>query len=181
MIIWINGTFGVGKTTAAKGLQKRIPGSDIFDPESVGQLLREQLPSTRTYSDFQDEPLWRELTRVILERSNQSGNRTIIVPMTVTNPIYFDEIVGELRRRGHLVHHVSLMASTTTVKRRLLRRFERPDSWGGQQADARIQALTDPLFNQHIQTDRLTKQGVVDAIALSCDLHIAPPCRKRLF
>lgn len=181
MIIWINGTFGVGKTTAAKGLQKRIPGSDIFDPESVGQLLREQLPWTRTYSDFQDEPLWRELTRVILERSNQSGNRTIIVPMTVTNPIYFDEIVGGLRRRGYLVHHVSLMASPTTVKRRLLRRFERPDSWGGQQADARIQALTDPLFNQHIQTDRLTKQGVVDAIALICDLHVAPPCRKRLF
>ncbi|MCY1691743.1 hypothetical protein OVA29_14550 [Exiguobacterium sp. SL14] len=43
MIIWINGTFGVGKTTAATGLQQRWSGSHIFDPEETGYFLRAQL------------------------------------------------------------------------------------------------------------------------------------------
>jgi broad-specificity NMP kinase len=33
MLVWINGTFGVGKTTTAKALTDRLPGHRLFDPE----------------------------------------------------------------------------------------------------------------------------------------------------
>ena len=39
MIIWINGTFGAGKTTAAYELQKRVKNSFVFDPERFGYVL----------------------------------------------------------------------------------------------------------------------------------------------
>ena len=38
MIIWINGSFGSGKTQAAYELNKRIENSFVFDPENAGFL-----------------------------------------------------------------------------------------------------------------------------------------------
>ncbi|MBQ9717880.1 MAG: tunicamycin resistance protein, partial [Clostridia bacterium] len=36
MILWINGTFGSGKTQTAAELHRRIPDSFVYDPENVG-------------------------------------------------------------------------------------------------------------------------------------------------
>jgi adenylate kinase family enzyme len=46
MIIWLNGTFGAGKTTTARELVATTPGARLFDPELVGYLLRAILPDT---------------------------------------------------------------------------------------------------------------------------------------
>ncbi|MGI1805031.1 AAA family ATPase [Exiguobacterium sp. TDN 0502] len=171
MIIWINGTFGVGKTTAAKGLQQRWKGSYIFDPEETGYFLRAQLPENK--DDFQDEPLWRTFNRQLLEQLNTEDAR-IIVPMTLTNPEYFQEIIGTLRDSGHDVRHIALMAKETTVKRRLISRLEHPNSWGGKQAKQRLRQLSDPLFSRQIKTDDLTKGQIVDAIALVTGIGLSP-------
>jgi broad-specificity NMP kinase len=40
MIVVINGSFGVGKTTVAKLIRRSLPGSAIYDPEWVGFVLR---------------------------------------------------------------------------------------------------------------------------------------------
>ena len=40
MIVFINGPFGVGKTTVAERLVGRLPGSLLFDAELVGSFLR---------------------------------------------------------------------------------------------------------------------------------------------
>jgi len=171
MIIWINGTFGVGKTTAATGLQQRWSGSYIFDPEETGYFLRAQLPENK--DDFQDEPLWRTFNRQLLEQLNTEDAR-IIVPMTLTNPEYFQEIIGTLRDSGHDVRHIALMAKEATVKRRLISRLESPNSWGGKQAEQRLRQLSDPLFSQQIKTDNLTKGQIVDAIALVTGIELSP-------
>jgi len=42
MIIWLNGTFGVGKTTTARELAATMPDTRLFDPEMVGYLLRDR-------------------------------------------------------------------------------------------------------------------------------------------
>lgn len=174
MIIWINGTFGVGKTTAAQGLQQRIKGSHVFDPELTGQLLRQQLPQADQPDDFQDAPLWRRLNLLLLEQLDQAS-AVILVPMTLTNSTYFEEIIGALRKTGHQVHHVTLMASPKTVRRRLRSRFERGHSWGGKQAEDRLRELSHPLFSHHLQTDAMSKQQIVDAIGLVCNLRLLPP------
>src|SRR5262245_33948031 len=40
MILMINGSFGVGKTTIAKLLRASLPGSAIYDPEWAGFIFR---------------------------------------------------------------------------------------------------------------------------------------------
>ena len=56
MIIWINGSFGVGKTTIAEKLKERIKNSIIYDPEKVGLFLDKMLSEKK--DDFQDYELW---------------------------------------------------------------------------------------------------------------------------
>jgi hypothetical protein len=61
MIIWLNGTFGSGKTsTTAAVLQALLPSSRVFDPETVGYMLAPNLVD-RPVSDFQHWPPWRPL------------------------------------------------------------------------------------------------------------------------
>ena len=60
MIVWLNGTFGCGKTTAAAELRSLIPSSRLFDPETVGSMLRPNL-ADYPVSDFQHWPSWRPL------------------------------------------------------------------------------------------------------------------------
>ena len=43
MIVWLNGTFGCGKTTTAAELCPLIPSSRLFDPETVGYMLGRNL------------------------------------------------------------------------------------------------------------------------------------------
>lgn len=45
MIIWINGSFGVGKTTVAEKLKDKIDKSIIYDPEKIGMFLSNTLPT----------------------------------------------------------------------------------------------------------------------------------------
>jgi hypothetical protein len=74
LIIWINGSFGAGKTTLAGELKRRMPEAVLFDPEYVGYILREWVPVPT--GDFQDLPSWRELvieTAVTLRRHHASS------------------------------------------------------------------------------------------------------------
>jgi hypothetical protein len=43
VIIWLNGTFGAGKTATAAKLLPLAPGARLFDPETVGYMLRANL------------------------------------------------------------------------------------------------------------------------------------------
>ncbi|MFC7102162.1 hypothetical protein ACFQQB_17915 [Nonomuraea rubra] len=55
MLVWINGTFGVGKTQTAYELHRRLPGSVVCDPEHVGLGLHRMTPPALR-SDFQLHP-----------------------------------------------------------------------------------------------------------------------------
>src|SRR5687767_2124779 len=95
--VWINGPFGGGKTSTARALQGRIPGSVLFDPESLGIALRDGMrPPLR--GDFQPLPLWRSLAHRVIGDIAAASERLLIVPMTVVVHAYFDETVGALRR-----------------------------------------------------------------------------------
>ncbi len=47
MIIWLNGSFGVGKTTIAYKLKEKINNSIIYDPEEIGTFLDNILPTKK--------------------------------------------------------------------------------------------------------------------------------------
>ncbi|MGL4612138.1 MAG: hypothetical protein ACRCYY_21075 [Trueperaceae bacterium] len=68
MILWINGPFGVGKTTLTTTLHHRIQNSFIFDPETIGFMLRDTLSSENFPDDFQDVVIWRRsVVQTLLE------------------------------------------------------------------------------------------------------------------
>jgi adenylylsulfate kinase-like enzyme len=54
MIIWINGTFGSGKTTTAYELHKRVENSFVFDSERFGFVLMKNVPKEIAKADFQE-------------------------------------------------------------------------------------------------------------------------------
>ncbi|SNT41100.1 hypothetical protein SAMN05421642_117120 [Rhodococcoides kyotonense] len=44
MIVWLNGTHGVGKTATSSLVQQLVPGSRVFDAEKVGETLMDITP-----------------------------------------------------------------------------------------------------------------------------------------
>ncbi|MFJ8312320.1 MULTISPECIES: AAA family ATPase [unclassified Streptomyces] len=188
MLIWINGPYGGGKTQTAYELRRRLPGSTVCDPEHVGFGLHRMLPP-ELRGDFQDLRAWRQGVYEVLDLALSSCEGPVIVPMTLVEPRYFEEIIGRLRAEGgHQVDHVALLADRRLVLRRLSERGWgrglRRDGFAVRQLDRCLERLRGPEFAEHIHTDRLTVPQVADRVAASAGLRLLPntdgPLRHRL-
>ena len=167
MIIMINGAFGAGKTTVATLLNEQLPNSMIYDPEEVGFLLRNVTAGVLTPSemtdDFQDIALWPELVVTVGKRLYQQYGRSLIVPMTITNPTYFTTIRNGLAQVAPL-HHFCLVANATTLQQRLLKRGNVEGTWCFQQIPRCITAFQSDLFAQHVDTNHLVPEQITTRI-----------------
>jgi hypothetical protein len=177
VLVWINGPFGGGKTATAFELRRRVTGSVVCDPEHVGFGLRRMLPpGLRT--DFQTLRAWRSGVREVLDLADRNHPGPIIVPMTLTDPGYFAEIIGRLRDDGRDVRHFALLAERETVLGRLNRRGFgfglRHERWAVDRLDDCLARLREPEFAEHIHTDQRTVPQVADTIARSAGLPISP-------
>ena len=106
MIVWINGSFGSGKTQTAYELQRRIPNSHVFDPEEAGFYIKKNLPASLALNDFQDYGMWRQINSEMLLYLHKHYDGVVLVPMTVTNAKYLEEITAGLKAAGVDFHHV---------------------------------------------------------------------------
>jgi hypothetical protein len=52
VIIWLNGPFGIGKSTTAQALRRRLPQAVLFDPEPFGAALRSTVVNIETGRGF---------------------------------------------------------------------------------------------------------------------------------
>jgi hypothetical protein len=118
VIIWLNGTFGVGKTSTAQRLAAMVPDSRVFDPEAVGQMLRGVLVD-RPVGDFQDWPAWRPLVAASLIEITRMTGQHVVVPQTVLKREYFDQIFGQLRAADVDTFHVVLDAADAVLRNRI--------------------------------------------------------------
>ncbi|WUH88983.1 ATP-binding protein [Streptomyces sp. NBC_00433] len=187
MLVWINGPFGGGKTATAYEMSRRLAGSVVCDPEHVGFGLSRMLPPVLR-SDFQDLRSWREGVYEVLDLAACTYAGTVIVPMTVVEPVYFRETVGRLRDRGHDVRHFALLAERQTVVKRLRERGLghlvqavagkdaplRRESFAMRKLDLCLERLAGPEFAEHVWTDRLGVPAVADHIAAATGLRLAP-------
>lgn len=162
MIIWINGSFGVGKTTIAKKLNKKVKESIIYDPEEIGIFLTKILPKKE---DFQDYELWRKFNYEILKYLN-SKYQNIIVPMTITNVQYYNEIVGKLRQDNIKVESFILIASKNTLIERLNKRNS--TEWAYKQIDRCTKIFELDFDGKKINTDNIS----INNVALNIFKHL---------
>ncbi|UQA96691.1 NUDIX hydrolase [Streptomyces halobius] len=128
MIVWLNGTFGAGKTTAAHELLDLLPGSTLYDPELLGHGLRLMLPAKRLeeIDDYQDLPSWRRMVVDTAAALLTEVPGPLVTPMTLLRQEYRDEIFGSLAARRIPVRHVLLHAEETILRARIAGREEVP-------------------------------------------------------
>ncbi|GAU67301.1 hypothetical protein SSP35_04_03880 [Streptomyces sp. NBRC 110611] len=193
MIVWLNGTFGAGKTSAAHELLDLLPGSTLYDPELLGTGLRLMLPAKRLeeVDDYQDLPSWRRMVVDTAAALLTEVPGPLVTPMTLLRQDYRDEIFGSLAARRIPVRHVLLHAEETILRQRIALRAEQPGDpeahasvrrWSlehlGPYADALAWLQGDAhVVDTTLLTPRQTAERVAEAIrtgAGACDIVQTP-------
>ncbi|WP_329013760.1 AAA family ATPase [Micromonospora rifamycinica] len=121
MILWLNGTHGVGKTTTSALVQQLIPDSRVFDAEKVGEMLMDITPGLPETDNFQHWPPWRPLVVETARRVLDYTGGTLVIPITVLVEPYWSEISKGFDRHGIPVRHFVLHADQDTLRRRIER------------------------------------------------------------
>ncbi|MCM6773511.1 AAA family ATPase [Nocardia sp. CDC159] len=119
MIIWLNGTHGVGKTTTSVLVQQLIPDSRVFDAEKVGETLMDIAPGLPGTDNFQHWPPWRHLVVETAHHVLDYTGGTLVMPMTVLVEQYWREISTGLAHHAIPVRHFVLHADQETLRRRI--------------------------------------------------------------
>ena len=187
MLLWINGPFGGGKSSTARELHRRLPGSVISDPEQLGFGLQRMLPAGLR-RDFQDFAAWRQGVHEVLDLILRSADGPVIVPMTVVEPLYFADVIGRLASDGHDVRHFALLAEARVIERRLreravvhavqrLRGRDVPlfrETFAMRKLGLCLQRLSQPEFATQVRTDGLTVAEVAEVIGAAAGLELLP-------
>ncbi len=165
MILVINGSFGIGKTTTGRILRRRLPGSVLFNPEWTGSVLM-RLPIHLAGSgtdDFQDIDLWR---RSVVKGSRvfRAISETVIMPMAFSRKDYFDEVIDGIRQFEDQIRIFCLRASYSEILNRLRLRGERGNSWAIRKAGLCVEAHKNDLFGERIDTTSISPEEVADEI-----------------
>ena len=180
MIIWINGAFGSGKTTCTYELHKRLPDSFVYDPENIGYFIRKNIPEELHEPDFQNHEQWRLFNYGMLKYLSVAYDGTLLVPMTLVNRQYYDEIIGRLAREGIPIKHYILYAEKKTIEKRLNKRLERGNTWARSQIDRCLYAFDHTITEEKIITDNKSIDSVVEEIAAKSGLTLMRDRRSHL-
>lgn len=129
MIIWISGPYGVGKSTLAEVLEKKIENALIFDAEEVGNAVRGNYPDDPYGYIFEDYPLWSEFCYRLLKDIHNKFDKSILVPMTLVRPASYTNIIQKLLDDGIAVKFIILEANYENVHDRILARGEDEECW----------------------------------------------------
>jgi len=134
VIIWLNGPFGVGKSTTTALLLAGDPSLLSFDPETIGHLLQPVLNERRPVSDFQDWPAWRSLTVQTLIALHEELAMDLVVPQTVVVREYWDDIAAGLVARGLPLLGLTLDVAPDEHDRRIAHDAAEPGAAGWRRA-----------------------------------------------
>ena len=177
MILLINGSFGVGKTTVGRILRQRIAGSVLYNPEWAGSILM-RLPIKFQGSgtdDFQDVDLWRKSVVSGIKIFRLFARDMVIVPMTFYRKEYFDEIISGICEFDNQVRAFCLQANFGTILKRLEKRGEKikggESHWLVRKTKECIEAHKDEEFGETIDTNEVKAGDVADEILKKLDIN----------
>ena len=165
MIVFVNGPFGVGKTTVARLLAEKIPHAMLYDPEKFGAVLHKVLGPFHRVEDFQEYALWRILLVGGARVLKKVSARTLVVPMTVWRRDLFGTITAGLHRVDEL-SCFRLTASRDILVDLISSDSEDPEAyrWRMAHVEVCLRAALDPAFGTEIGTDSRTPAEVADQI-----------------
>lgn len=172
MILWLNGTFGAGKTTTSNAFVEARSGWRAFDPEHVGYLLQSNLKGL-AFDDFQDLPPWRRLVPMVMHEIRSFTNDNIVASQTVLVERYWTELMASMAARGDEVVHVLLDCDEDVLRQRIT-----ADEVESQAMQWRLDHLTTYREAKHwmfaaadltIDTTERSTAEVVAAIAAACN------------
>jgi hypothetical protein len=172
VVIFINGSFGIGKTTVSRLLVQQLPRSVLFDPEPIGVVLLRVIGMWRHVDDFQDLGIWRR-SSIYLIRLISRLRGAVVVPMAFSNESYLRQFLTDVRRRDRETFHFCLTAPLPIVRERLGSRERRrgPTQWQLRRSAECCEAHRRPEFAEHIATEgrspREIAQEVVERIRAS--------------
>jgi tagatose 1,6-diphosphate aldolase len=153
-IIWINGPYGVGKSTLAAYLHRCHPNSFVFDAEAVGNLVRDHRPDPMyNGAVFEDYPRWFDVCVLLLGDMAAGYDGDIYVPMTLIRRDSFSRFAAPLRARGIEVRQVLLVSDRNVVHDRILARGEDETCWCMQQIDLCLACQADMDDAVRIRSD----------------------------
>jgi adenylylsulfate kinase-like enzyme len=163
-VIWLNGTFGAGKTTTAGHLVNLLDGARLFDPEHVGYLLRANLRD-QEFTDFQQLPPWRTLVPIVMDEIIRFTGHDVIAVQTVLVEPYWQELEAGLRSRGHELVHVLLDADADTLHARIEADPEGVDirPWRHEHVDRYLAARSWLTTTAHLVVDTTANSAEVVA------------------
>lgn len=118
VILWVNGTFGVGKTTTANVIRERDSKWRVFDPEWVGYMLRANLGDLDV-ADFQELPPWRSLVPQVAHEISSLTGDSLVTVQSVLVETYWNELRKGFAERQLDVFHVLLDAQADTLHARI--------------------------------------------------------------
>ena len=101
MIIWVDGTYSVGKTTVAKKIAARF-GSEA-------ELLE---------SDYYSNETLKRIVELIKEKSKDT-NKKLIIDMALTRTECKENLFDCLQKEGKGIVHIILTADKETIKERI--------------------------------------------------------------
>lgn len=101
---------------------------------------------------------------------------TIIVPMTLVNPEYYNEIISRLINDGVDVRHFILYVSREEIKRRIKKRtipFIGKDTFAMNSIERCVNAFDNLITDVKIHTDDMSVDNAVEKIAELCNLQLS--------
>lgn len=165
MIYWINGAYGIGKSTVAECLAKRLGKAYVFDAEEVGNAIRDNYPEEARHSViFEDYPLWRETNFKLLLDIYRKYDGDIIVAMTLLRGSSYFDIIKKLSDNGVAVKYVFLDGDYKTVHDRILARGETEDCWCMQTIELCLEAQRKDGNAEHIDAIHHSPEEIVRLI-----------------
>ena len=180
MIVWIDGAYGAGKSTLAEQLHRLLPNSFVFDAESVGNAVRDNMPHEVYYCEiFEGYDLWFQVCRELLAALTARFDGVVLVPMTLIRQDSFAKFAVPLRERGIEIVHVLLESSKELIHDRILERGEDEDCWCMRHIDDCLSAQR--RYKDVVRISSLGQTAdelageVIQALGLSCKGEPAAP------
>ena len=130
MIIWIDGTLGVGKTTISWKIKENFSDSDIefldsdYYFEKMIQEIMEKAALNRAFPSIggvspQTNKKFFCYFRELIQKKSKNAKRILIVSMALTNSECKKEIFDYLINGKKKILHIILVASRETIKTRI--------------------------------------------------------------